>query len=42
MEETDSLTDPELLMEILEAREGLEEATSEAEMEAVRAKNTGG
>lgn len=41
VEETDSLTDPELLMEILEAREGLEEASSEDEMEVVRAKNTG-
>lgn len=41
MEEADSLTDPVLLMEVMEAREELEEASSEEEVEAVRAANKG-
>lgn len=41
IEETDSLTDPELLMEILDARESLEDAQSEEDMEKVRAANSG-
>jgi len=39
IEETDSLTDPELLMEILDAREELEEAQTEEDMEKVRSIN---
>lgn len=38
-EETDSLTDPDLLMEVLEAREELEEATSAEQVEGLRQTN---
>ncbi|RSH91888.1 hypothetical protein EHS25_009258 [Saitozyma podzolica] len=38
-EETDSLTDPTLLAEILEAREELEEAASHDEVEEIRKAN---
>jgi hypothetical protein len=41
IEETDSLTDPELLMDILDAREELEEAQTEEDMEKVRSINAG-
>jgi hypothetical protein len=40
-EESDSLTDPALLAEILEAREELEEATSAEEVDAIRKINHG-
>jgi molecular chaperone HscB len=41
MEETDSLTDPMLLAEIMEAREELEEAQSEADVDGLREANAG-
>ncbi|KAH8080541.1 Pyruvate/Phosphoenolpyruvate kinase-like domain-containing protein [Filobasidium floriforme] len=37
--ESDSLTDPELLMEVMEAREELEEASTQEECDAVRESN---
>jgi molecular chaperone HscB len=40
-EETDSLTDPTLLAEILEAREELEEAASHDEVDDIRKANHG-
>ena len=40
-EETDSLTDPDLLMEVLEAREELEEATSAEQVDGLRQANHG-
>jgi len=39
--ETDSLTDPGLLAEVLEAREELESAKSSEEVETLRKKNHG-
>lgn len=39
--ESDSLTDPELLMEVMEAREELEEASTQEECDAVRESNKG-
>lgn len=39
--ESDSLTDPELLMEVMEAREELEEASTQEECDAVRESNRG-
>jgi hypothetical protein len=41
MEETDSLTDPMLLGEIMEAREELDEARTEDEVESLRTANGG-
>ncbi len=41
MEETDSLTDPLLLSEVLEAREELEEASSAEEVDRLREANHG-
>lgn len=41
MAETESLTDPELLAEILEAREDLEMASSQAEVDEIRQTNSG-
>lgn len=41
MEETDSLTDPMLLADIMEAREELEEAQSEEDVEKLRIANHG-
>lgn len=40
-EESDSLTDPDLLMEVLEAREELEEAESAEQVDALREANHG-
>ena len=40
-EETDSLTDPDLLMEVLEAREELEEAETNEQVDALRQANHG-
>ena len=39
MSESDSLQDPELLMEVMELREKLEEAQTEDEAAEVRAEN---
>lgn len=39
--EAESLEDPELLMEVLEAREELEEAASEEEVEGLKKRNDG-
>ena len=39
--ETDSLDDPALLMDVMEAREELEEAQTEEEVERVKASNAG-
>ncbi len=39
--ETDSLTDPGMLADILEAREELESATTSKEVETIRQTNTG-
>lgn len=39
--ETDNMSDPEMLMAILEAREVLEEAQSEEEVETLREENAG-
>jgi hypothetical protein len=39
--ETDSLDDPELIMEIMEAREGLESAESREDADRIRAENQG-
>lgn len=39
--ETDAVTDPELLMTIMETREALDEATSEEEVQAIREQNKG-
>jgi molecular chaperone HscB len=41
VQESDSLMDQSLLMEILEAREALEDAESEEEVESIRAENKG-
>lgn len=41
VEESDSLTDPELLMEIMEAREQLDECSSQEECDAIRVSNKG-
>jgi len=38
-QETDSITDPEILMEVLEAREELESAASEEEVTSIRENN---
>ena len=38
--ESDPVTDPELLMEIMEVREALEEATTTEEVEALRQTNS--
>lgn len=42
IEEQDKMEDPALLMEILEVREGLEEAISEEEVQQIRQQNKGG
>lgn len=39
-DETAKVEDPELLMEVLEAREEIEEAAAEAELEPLKARNT--
>ena len=39
--EGDSLSDPELLMEVMEFREELEEVTSEAELKPLKERNDG-
>lgn len=39
--EDDSLNDPELLMEVMELREELDEATSEKELKQIKEKNDG-
>lgn len=39
--ESDSLEDPELLMEVMEFREELEEVTSEQELSALKQRNDG-
>jgi molecular chaperone HscB len=39
--ETESLEDPEVLMEVMELREGLEDAASEEEVAEVRERNKG-
>jgi len=39
--ESDSLSDPELLMEVMEFREELEEAQSEADIKPLKARNDG-
>jgi hypothetical protein len=39
--ETDNMSDPAMLMSILEARETLEEAQSEEEVEGLREENDG-
>lgn len=41
VEEGDSLDDPELLMEVLDARERLEEAGSQAEIDELKEENEG-
>jgi hypothetical protein len=41
VQETEAVSDQELLMEILEAREALEEAESEEEVESIRESNRG-
>lgn len=39
--ETEKLEEPELIMEIMDARESLDDSTSVAEVEAVRSRNEG-
>lgn len=39
--ESDNVDDPELIMEIMEAREGLDSAESQDEVERIRAENAG-
>lgn len=41
LSETDKLEDADLVMEVMEAREALEEATSEGEAELIRQANGG-
>lgn len=41
MNESDSLEDPALLMQVMELREQLEEAQSEDDVEAIRTENDG-
>jgi hypothetical protein len=41
IEETDSISDPELLADILDTHEALEEITEESELAQVRASNQG-
>lgn len=41
IDETDSVTEPELLMEVMEIREALEEAQSEEQVDQIRQDNEG-